>query len=434
MRSYTILAIMDENIIAKLAIFCLFFSVICSEGLSNNAIINWNYDNDAYWNSDSSNLYEDNPSLATGVVECQDHRLMWGTAPEKGNITFAWMKKFVNEEDSPPIDYINFSFYKGKKYIISCETGEWSKLYNYMVHKDEEIKFELFCESPPCDNVQGWIYYNYSPISANHINQTSAEDLAFQNSTCIIHASSSLSSIIKILQKPFETYQVEEGANLQYINDALEILQKNNSVGYKELKLQNGVYNGSINVCAKNFSIKSENGKAILRSNESSDFCIFLHDTSNVRIDGLEIENGQYGIYLLCCNNCDIRNNFIYAFNTTGLLIAASTEGHVENNNINSSKLRTSGIGLDSSKKLMFCLNNFSVNDYEYYFQNQSCSESKCYIGIDTNFIIDKYNFGIYDNGEQYFIKNSTIFRMGKSKLSCGKMEETVNNIWEVLS
>jgi parallel beta-helix repeat protein len=407
----------------KTILFALgLIALLSLNGLSDDVSIEWSYDNDEYWKSDTSNLFGANSSLTTGIVEFPTHRIMAGKIPNDGNIFFAWEKNYVNDIDAPSIDYINLSFYKNNLCKKSCKSREWSDLTHIKVLKGDNIKFELFNECPPCSDVRGWLYFQYIPVSD--------PDPKNKEEKCFIPAEANLSYIEELLQKPSDTFEVGNGANLQDINDALEVLQKKGMNQHKVFYLQNGEYNGSIVISAKNFSIKAENGNAKIISDNLNDFNILMNDASDVLIEGLTIENSQYGIYLSNCFNCKVKSNYIRSFGKTGLLVVTSNGISAIDNSISTSGSMSYGIHIDSSECLTLIENEINVQDYEYYFINQtnSLTDSKNKINI-------KYanqRTGIYDNGDEYYATNSFIYRDNESFI--GSKLETKYNIWEARS
>ena len=119
--------------------------------------IDWEYDNNEIWIQNYSMLFENNYSLATGIIPCTRDRYISGTVPANGIVSWSWR---TNDE------YGHFHFYINnvEKPLFDAESIDlFSSLISYYVTKGDKIKCNYKRDSPPCGSGQGWLYINYVP-------------------------------------------------------------------------------------------------------------------------------------------------------------------------------------------------------------------------------------------------------------------------------
>lgn len=130
-----------------------------AQSQDNRAIkyTDWEYDNNEIWIQDYSMHYENNFSLATGIIPCTRIRSISGTMPANGTISWSWR---TNDEYGHFHFYIN---YVEKPLGDAKSIDSFSSLISYSVTKGDKIFWNYSRDSPPCGSGQGWLHINYIP-------------------------------------------------------------------------------------------------------------------------------------------------------------------------------------------------------------------------------------------------------------------------------
>lgn len=291
----------------------------------------------------------------------------------------------------------------------------------------------------PCEGIVCSVA-SFRNINIPCMSDSSGEDTseATVSTEVDISADANDTSIIEVLKRPRDKFEVAEGANLQAVNDAIEKLQKNNEITNKVvLCLKDGSYTGPLNISAKKITIRAENERKAVFYSRSKDFNILLNNTSDIIINGIKFVNRRYGVCVHSCNNCDILGNSIISFDDFGVLVINSTGGYIKNNIIKSSKPNASGICLENSTQFKVEENDIDVTNYYYYFNNQSCNDENFKNIISIKKVINKPYFNISDNQRVYWVCDYRFCIPGASCYMPGAYcidspLETNDNIWRV--
>ncbi|MDD4652499.1 MAG: right-handed parallel beta-helix repeat-containing protein [Methanothrix sp.] len=339
-----------------------------------------------------------------------------------GNFKFNW--RMDKKRSSRSIDFYINGYYKS-----SCKSDKWSEEpVGFIINKSDELELRL-----TSTNLKGgWIEIAFPKqenigSSPTYENKTANE--------CNISAGANLSMIIDVLKKPCKSVHIERNTNLQNVIYALDQLQNDEhsqeNVFDKTLYLQNGDYNGNIEINAEDFLIKPELGaEAVIISSNYNQFNILINNTHSVYIEGISLKNGDYGVCIHSSNNCSIYNSFISDFKYAGLLIVNSTDNEIQNNIIDSAIAKTDGLQLDSSTNFLVRNNSIHVSNFEYYIDNQTGTSS-----LDINNIYIKKERGnnyidIDDNQIEYYCNDSMICHKYRDNSCYHSPLATKNNIW----
>jgi parallel beta-helix repeat protein len=241
----------------------------------------------------------------------------------------------------------------------------------------------------------------------------------------------SLDEIIRILNGTGDSVVVEGHSNLQDIFNAIVQIQKNNPSYKKTLILESGEYHGKIMINnIRNISIKKAPSSDVTFSKGYDAIC--LVNASNITIDGVNIENGRFGVFMQDSVHCRILNNTIRSFSDSGVCLFNSSYNTIELNNINSQNTNSSGIRLIDSSNNTARENELSVESNLYLCENRSCNntfvvETGCdNCAITCNGVV----FWLSDNGfsKDDGVNKAIPFDPNSIIGACG----SYSNIWEL--
>ena len=96
----------------------------------------------------------------------------------------------------------------------------------------------------------------------------------------------------------------------------------------------------------------------------NGDFCIHLHNTSNIAIEGINFYNGNYSLIIENCKNIKVIGNRFFSFKKAGILLVNSSAIIIKNNVIRSDNINCKGIIFANSNSTS--LNPTIVRDNSY--------------------------------------------------------------------
>jgi parallel beta-helix repeat protein len=415
----------NKNVLVIIIFICCFFLIsLTNPALSQECkIIGFEKNVDAfYFNGNDfeqpSNLDFKNGGNSMRVLKAEpNHKRVVSSSivlnRSSGLIGLYWKKNGSNAK------YFDLSLYYDDQFIAKCDNNnDWGRKIFYKLennkNKTHTIKWVL--EHGGTDYIGE--PFGTPPTADAFIDDLELCDIRFE----IDELESSGIVEVQLPQSSNNSMHLFQDTNIS-IQDAIDLIkdmQNGGNYTIKTLILSPGEYNlnNTLNIIRlKDISIECENyksgGHSIIHiSAETAK--INIENCTNVDIRGLDLDGGMYGIYLNNSSKCEIMNNLIKNFYTSGVVLDNSSENIIKSSEIKSYLDSAIGIQLLNSSS-----NGIEKNDISVY---KECYNLK-FESRDNNVIDGNPSGLIFVLGKIYEICiNNAGFKEYNHRARCNSM------------